>query len=127
MARYLLDTHVFLWAVTNNPRLRSATNDAITSGANDTFVSVASIWEISIKQGIGKMPELPGDPDEMVDETGFDTLDINATHARVAGQLPLLHRDPFDRMLVAQAQIEDLVLITDDPGIEQYGVATLRP
>lgn len=127
MARYLLDTHVFLWAVTRNPRLGPETREVIRSIANDIFISVASIWEISIKQGIGKMPELPGEPDEMVGETGFNMLIINSDHAKTAGRLPLLHRDPFDRMLIAQAQIENLTLITDDQNIALYDVATLRP
>ena len=127
MGRYLLDTHAFIWLVMGDRRLSAEIIELVESFANDTYVSAANIWEISIKQGIGKLPPLSRDAEEVIDETGLTRLDISTRHAQLAGRLPLLHRDPFDRMLVAQAQIEDLVLITDDPGIEQYGVTTLRP
>ena len=73
------------------------------------------------------MPLLSGEPESLAADSLILTLDINVSHAKLAGRLPLLHRDPFDRMLVAQAQIEDLILITDDWRIERYDVATLRP
>ncbi len=127
MGRYLLDTHAFIWLVMGDRRLSAEIIELVESFANDTYVSAANIWEISIKQGIGKLPPLSRDAEEVIDETGLIRLDISTQHAQLAGRLPLLHRDPFDRMLVAQAQIEDLVLITDDPDIPRYEVATLRP
>ena len=127
MARYLLDTHVFLWFVMADRRLGQEVNEIIRDVVNETYLSIASIWEMSIKQGLGKLPSLPREPEVLAAESLILTLDINVSHAKTAGRLPLLHRDPFDRMLVAQAQIEDLVLITNDPRIELYGVATLRP
>ena len=127
MGRYLLDTHAFIWLVMGDRGLSAEIIELVESFANDTYVSAANICEISIKQGIGKLPPLSRDAEEVIDETGLIRLDISTRHAQLAGRLPLLHRDPFDRMLVAQAQIEDLVLITNDPRIELYGVATLRP
>lgn len=127
MGRYLLDTHAFIWLVMGDRGLSAEIIELVESFANDTYVSAANIWEISIKQGIGKLPPLSRDAEEVIDETGLIRLDISTRHAQLAGRLPLLHRDPFDRMLVAQAQIEDLVLITDDPDIPRYEVATLQP
>lgn len=125
--RHLLDTHTFLWFVTGDHRLSQEVNEIIRDLANEAYVSIASIWEISIKQGLGKLPPLPREPDEMMGDTGLIQLDISVDHAKLAGRLPFLHRDPFDRMLVAQAHLENLILITDDWKIEQYDVATLRP
>ena len=127
MADYLPDTHVFLWYATSARTLKDETYRILGDPANRVFISVASIWEMAIKQGLGKLEPLDQEPEQVVDDSRFRLLDINSLHAKTAGRLPLLHRDPFDRMLVAQAQIEDLVLITNDPRIEQYGVATLRP
>ena len=127
MARYLLDTHVFIWFVTQNLRLSREADAIITNPSNDAFVSIASIWEISIKVGLDKMPPLPGEPEELMRATGLLQLDINVDHAKLAGHLPFHHRDPFDRMLIAQAQIDNLTLITDDRRIAGYNVATLRP
>ena len=127
MARYLLDTHTFIWLVTHSLRLRREVDEIIRDPVNDVFVSIASIWEISIKVGLNKMPALPGEPEELMRVTGLIQLDISVDHAKLAGRLPLHHRDPFDRMLVAPAQVENLILITDDWKIEQYGVPILRP
>ena len=127
MVRYLSDTHTLLWYVTADPALTAATRAIIQDPENQVFVSAASIWEISIKQSSGKMSPLPEEPDQLLSNAGLLKLDIKIEHAMLAGQLPLLHRDPFDRMLIAQAQIEDLILITDDGEIEKYDVRTLRP
>ena len=108
-------------------RLSAEIIELVESLTNDIYVSAVNIWEISIKQGIGKLRPLSRDAEEVIDETGLIRLDISTRHAQLAGALPRLHRDPFDRMLVAQAQIENLVLITDDPRIEQYEVDTLPP
>jgi len=121
----LLDTHILIWALENNPRLSENARDAITAGSNMVFVSTASAWEISIKQSIGKLKV----PDNLLEELlahRFSLLDINAEHAQLAGELPLIHKDPFDRMLVAQAKIEKLTLISIDPHIAQYEVKLLK-
>ena len=127
MARYLLDTHAFIWFVMGNRRLSREVNEIIRNAAGQVYLSVASIWEISIKQGVDKMLPLPGEPEVLAAESVILTLDINVSHAKLAGRLPLHHRDPFDRMLVAQSQIEDLILITSDGDIPKYGVTTLQP
>lgn len=127
MARYLLDTHTFLWAVNGDPRLSQSVAALIRHPDNRSYVSVASIWEIVIKVGVGKMPALSRDPDVLLDEAGLLLLDIGLAHARQVASLPSHHRDPFDRMLIAQAQVEGLILITDDWKIERYGTPTLRP
>ena len=127
MSRYLLDTHVFIWLVTHSRRLSPVVRDIIASRGNEGFVSLASIWEISIKAALGRLTPLPDEPEVLISGSELLPLDIKIEHVKLAGRLPLLHRDPFDRMLVAQAQIENLTLITDDWKIEQYDVATLRP
>jgi PIN domain nuclease of toxin-antitoxin system len=127
MGRYLLDTHAFIWLVMGDRRLSAEIIELVESFTNDIYVSAANIWEISIKQGTGKLPPLSRDAEEVIDETGLIRLDISTRHAQLAGRLPLHHRDPFDRMLVAQAQIEDLIIITNDGDIPKYGVTTLRP
>jgi PIN domain nuclease of toxin-antitoxin system len=119
----LLDTHVILWWLTDDPAL-SDDLKARLDDEPDVYVSPASLWEITIKQSIGKLPE----PENLVEEirtSGFRGLPITFDHAIVAGRLPLIHRDPFDRMLVAQAQCEDLILATHDPFIQKYDVAVL--
>ena len=127
MPNYLLDTHVFLWYATASPRLCAATRATLANPENPVLVSVASVWEISIKQGLGKLPPLPQEPEAVIDNAGFRQLNITLAHAKLAGSLPHHHRDPFDRMLIAQAQVENLTLITDDWKIEQYDTPTLRP
>ena len=127
MARYLLDTHVFIWLVTRRSRLSREVDAVIIDPANRVFVSIASIWEISIKVGLDKMQPLPGEPEELMRVTGLIQLDINVDHAKQAGRLPQHHRDPFDRMLIAQAQVDGLILITDDRRIQRYDVPILRP
>lgn len=120
----LLDTHILIWALENNLALSENARKAITAGRNMVFVSSASIWEISIKQSIGKL-RVPGNLLEELLSHRFSLLDINAEHAQLAGELPHIHKDPFDRMLVAQAKIEKLTLISDDPLIAQYDVKLL--
>ncbi len=127
MSDYLPDTHVFLWYATSARTLKEDTYRILRDPTNRVFISVASIWEMAIKQGLGKLQPLDQEPEQVVDDSRFRLLEINAAHAKTAGRLPLLHRDPFDRMLVAQAQIENLILITDDWRIEQYDVPTLSP
>jgi PIN domain nuclease of toxin-antitoxin system len=119
----LLDTHVVIWWLTDDPSL-SPEVKARLDHEPDVYVSAATIWEIAIKQAIGKIKE-PENLPEIVRDSGFRHLPITADHAIVAGQLPLIHRDPFDRMLVAQARCENLTLASRDATVQQYDVAVL--
>ena len=124
MKRILLDTHVLLWWLADNPRLGSEARNLIGAAANSVYVSAATTWEIAIKQGIGKVTA-PDDLDSIVDLEGFEKLPISLYHGQQAGRLPLLHRDPFDRMLVAQAKAEGLTVMTANRHIAIYDVNTL--
>ncbi|WP_233830220.1 type II toxin-antitoxin system VapC family toxin [Paraburkholderia sp. ZP32-5] len=117
--RLLLDTHVFLWAVTDDRKLTKAARKLILDAA-DVFVSSASIWEASIKAGLGK---LHVDVNLLVSEieaSGFTELPVRAVHAAMVRDLPDIHRDPFDRLLVAQALSEPLRLLTSDAHLSKY-------
>ena len=122
--KLLLDTHVLIWWSGGKPVGRTAA-DAIASPDNEVVISVASIWEAEIKAATGKL-QLDADLLTEPAEQGFTSLDISARHAVVAAHLPLHHRDPFDRMLVAQAQLEGLTIVSRDPIFERYAVAVLR-
>lgn len=126
--RLLLDTHVFLWSLSDTPHLTRDIRDVIRDPGNDVYVSVVTLWELSIKAKLGKI-ELPGPAETWLpraaEETGFETVEISAAHAVTAGQLPLHHGDPFDRLLVAQAMIERLTLASRDPFIARYDVRVL--
>lgn len=118
----LLDTCTLLWWMDGDPVSAEAA-EAIANPDNGVWVSAASIWEISIKQSIGKLA-VRGDLDAAVDED-FEHLPISTAHARLAGRLPRHHRDPFDRMLVAQAQAQGLTLVTRDRNIRKYDASFL--
>jgi PIN domain nuclease of toxin-antitoxin system len=121
--RLLLDTHAFLWWVTDDDRLTDRAAEAIADGANDVYLSAASAWEIAIKAGLGRV-RLPDDawaftPDQL-ERNAFQALPVHVAHAVAVIALPDLHRDPFDRMLVAQAISEDLTIVTGDQEIARY-------
>jgi PIN domain nuclease of toxin-antitoxin system len=122
--RLLLDTHVLIWW-SGGQRVTPAAAEAIRSPENEVLVSVASIWEAEIKAATGKL-QLEADLEAEPAEHGFKSLEINARHAVAAARLPRHHSDPFDRMLVAQAQLEGLTLVTRDPVFDRYSVAVLR-
>jgi PIN domain nuclease of toxin-antitoxin system len=122
--RLLLDTHAFLWWLQDDPRLGPAGRGAIEKPENLVFVSAASAWEIALKRALGKL-EAPGDIGEWIDGNSFTRLPIEVDHAVAAAGLPDHHRDPFDRLLVAQAQLEGLTLVADDERIARYDVALL--
>ena len=124
MSRLLLDTHVVLWWLTDEARLREEARQAIAAGRNEVLVGAVTGWEIAIKRALGKL-RAPEDMEAVVEDAGFAPLPLLFRHAERAGSLPMHHRDPFDRMLVAQAQIEGLVLVTRDERLSRYEVETL--
>ncbi len=122
--RILLDTHIALWWSNDPAELAPEARAAIADGSNDVFLSAASVWEAAIKTAAGRL-STPTPIDEAAASAGIRELPISWTHARRASALPPLHRDPFDRMLVAQALEDGLVLVTRDPLVQQYPVSTL--
>ena len=116
----LLDSHALLWFLEGESRRIRATLRRRIEGAQ-VLVSVASLWEIAIKVGIGKL-EAPDDLPERVEKLGFELLPVSAEHAWRVRRLPLHHRDPFDRLLIAQAQSERLAIVSADSAFEAYGV-----
>ncbi len=122
----LLDTHVFLWAVDNNPNLSPVAREAIVDGHNIVYVSAATAWEISIKRAIGKLKVPESDYLEELRLHRFMPLSITTEHALALENLPPHHKDPFDRMLIAQAQEENLALVTRDPRLKAYDVRIIE-
>jgi len=120
--RLLLDTHVLIWAVTWPDRLPPRLRDAILSARTTVLVSAASAWEIAIKRALGRLTFPLERFDAVLEEAGFAPLPISAAHAIEAGGLPRHHADPFDRMLVAQARSDDLMLASEDPLVAAYDV-----
>ena len=122
----LLDTHVFLWAVDDNPNLSADAKEAIIDGNNIVYVSAATAWEISIKRAIGKLRIPESDYLEELRLHRFTPLSITTEHALAVEKLPPIHKDPFDRMLIAQAQLEKLTLVTRDQRITKYDVRIIE-
>lgn len=123
--RLLLDTHAFLWWVTDDDRLSERAGELIADGANDVYVSAASAWEIAIKVGLGRI-RLPDEartfaPDQL-ERNAFQALSVHVAHAVAVIALPDVHRDPFDRMLVAQAMTEGLTIVSQDQELARYPV-----
>jgi len=124
--RLLLDTHVLLWYLAEDaPRLVPQARLAIDSAENIVLVSAVSVWEIAIKRTLGKL-DAPPNLREAMEASRFEALPITFEHAEAAGALPRHHDDPFDRMLVAQAQVEGLTLVTHDEKLACYEVALMR-
>jgi PIN domain nuclease of toxin-antitoxin system len=123
--KLLLDTHTFLWWITDDPQLSTIAREFMADGHNTLYWSAASSWEVSIKYALGRMP-LPEAPEQFlpaeIEKNRIESLPIIDVHAFLAGQLPHHHRDPFDRMLVAQAQVESLALISNDQQLNHYDV-----
>ncbi|MEW6052854.1 MAG: type II toxin-antitoxin system VapC family toxin [Nitrospirota bacterium] len=124
----LLDTHIFLWWITDDSRLIANVRDIIADGTNDLFLSVASCWEIAIKAQLGSI-DLPDKPDKFIAEqlslNAIMSLPILANHALNVFNIPSLHRDPFDRLIISQAITEKLPIVTSDPVFRQYGIETV--
>jgi PIN domain nuclease of toxin-antitoxin system len=128
VTRVLLDTHAFLWWDLDDERLSPHANEVMRNGRNQVFVSAGSIWEVAIKASKGRL-ELPTDVRSYVVDRlrryRWTPLPIDASHAVQAATLPPIHGDPFDRVLVAQAQLESIPIVTIDPAITRYDVETI--
>lgn len=126
--RLLLDTHAFLWWCADDPRLSLSVIDAVSSEENEVYLSVVSGWEIAIKNRLGRLPlpEKPGSfVPRMIERHSLAVLPVNLRHSLLDAELPGLHSDPFDRLLVAQAVLEDMKLVTDDRVVTSYPIRTL--
>ena len=121
----LLDTHVLLCCPDDNPSLSEKAKKTIADGKNLVLISAAVIWEIRIKQELGKL-EIPSDFRQVLDRQPFEMLAITAEHAHAVGGLPAIHRDPFDRILIAQAKVERLTFVTGDTIIKQYKIPIIK-
>lgn len=122
--KLLLDTHVLVWWMFDAPELPAKARAAIADPENVIFVSAASIWELQIKSALGKI-NLPANFDEILTTEAFENLAVTWAHAHAIRALPPHHKDPFDRMLIAQARCEKLVLLTHDKIVKQYDVEYL--
>ena len=128
MTRLLLDTQAFLWWLAGDERLSTDARKAISEELDPIFVSAASVWEITTKHRLGKLPAasaIVGDLAEVIESQGFVGLPIAIRHGEMAGALPGPHRDPFDRMLIAQALLDDLVLVSNEQAFGAYGARLL--
>jgi PIN domain nuclease of toxin-antitoxin system len=121
----LLDTHVLLWSLSSPDRLGAPARRALENPSNVVFFSPVSAWEMEIKQGLGKL-SIPGDLPERLAALRFTELPLRLGHVRALRALPPLHRDPFDRILVAQARADQLTLVSHDERVLAYPVQTLR-
>ena len=128
MVNVLLDTHAFLWWLAGDPTLSQAARTAIEDRQNAIYVSAASSWEIATKHRIGKLPDVAAilaDFDAAITDQGFSSLAITVRHGQAAGALPGPHKDPFDRMLIAQAMLDDMLLVSNERPFDLYGVRRL--
>lgn len=124
--RHLLDTHILLWWLDPSPRLPRMAHDMIADPESQVWVSVATIWEIAIKVASGRLRFPVHGIVGTIDRAGFSVLGINAAHAIAAGALPMHHGDPFDRLLIAQAQLEQVSLLTVDERMSRYGIMPIK-
>ncbi len=122
--KVLLDTHILLWWLSGDEALPAHAAQIIADSGTVVLVSAASVWEIAIKKAVGRL-DAPDDLLDALDANAFEALAITAAHAVAAGELPAHHADPFDRMLIAQARMEGLTLITADDTFAQYDVNLL--
>jgi PIN domain nuclease of toxin-antitoxin system len=123
----LLDTHTLIWFLNGDEKLPGNVREAIENPDNSKIVSIASIWEISIKISLDKFRFPKGFKNflEMVDENGFEILPISLEHAMIVSNLEFIHRDPFDRLLIAQCKNDNLILATKDENIRKYNIQTI--
>ncbi|MEI9959749.1 MAG: type II toxin-antitoxin system VapC family toxin [Limisphaerales bacterium] len=123
--KFIADTHAFIWFVTDSPQLSSPAKKLFESSDSERFLSIASIWEIAIKASLGKLSfdkPLEQFLPEQIALNYIHLLDISMTHALSVAKLPLNHRDPFDRMIVAQSLLENLPVLSNDPALDAYGI-----
>lgn len=121
----LLDTHVLLWWLDDHPSLSERARATISEGGNLIFVSAVVIWEIRIKQALGKL-KIPSNFRQVLDRQSFETLSITVEHAHAVADIPAIHRDPFDRMLLAQASIEGFTIVSRNSVFEQYNIPLIK-
>jgi PIN domain nuclease of toxin-antitoxin system len=125
--KYLLDTHIFIWWITDNPKLSPNIRSVVSDDGNELYLSTASIWEMMIKSKLQKL-QLTDDPKTFIKEqvkiNSINILDVKMEHSLETYELPDIHKDPFDRILIAQAKIEKLTIITTDSYIVEYDVNT---
>ncbi len=128
MKRFLLDTHIFLWWISDNPKLYEAAGKTIADPKNELYLSAASTWEMVNKSKLGRL-SLTETPEAFIRKqlyfNNIKSLDITVEHTLAVSALPLIHKDPFDRLLIAQATLEGLVIITDDEWIRKYNITVL--
>jgi len=125
MKRILLDTHALIWWFDGDKKLGSNAIEHISNPENDIYISAATVWEMSIKQQMGKLVA-PDDIESKIEQAGFSALPISLFHGQQAGRLALHHKDPFDRMLIAQAQAEGLEILTKDEHFPAYGIRLIN-
>lgn len=127
--KFLLDTHTFLWFVNDNPQLSDRLKDLIEDENNVSYLSVASLWEISIKYNLGKL-QLNPNYEEFIEEevvkSNINLLEIKLEHLKINATLPFHHRDPFDRIIISQSIVENLPIITVDSAFEEYPVTIIK-
>jgi PIN domain nuclease of toxin-antitoxin system len=123
--KLLLDSHAFLWWLAEDPKLGAGARQAVADPSSIVHVSAATVWELSIKAALGKLDLDGADLVEEIQENDFIELPMTARHSLAAATLPRHHDDPFDRMLIAQARIEGLTIVTRDPAFRAYGVGLL--
>ena len=121
--KLLLDSHAFLWWLAEDPKLGAGARQAVADPSSTIHVSAATVWELSIKAALGKLDLDGADLVEEIEENGFVELPMTARHALAAATLPRHHDDPFDRMLIAQARVEGLTIVTRDSVFRDYGIA----
>ncbi|HSG49073.1 MAG TPA: type II toxin-antitoxin system VapC family toxin [Longimicrobiales bacterium] len=123
--KLLLDSHAYLWWLADHPSLSDAARAAVADPGNVVYVSAATIWEIEIKRSLGRLDAGTADLVAEIEANRFAELPVGAAHAAAAARLPAHHGDPFDRMLIAQSQVDGLVCVTRDPAFDAYGVPVL--
>jgi PIN domain nuclease of toxin-antitoxin system len=123
--KYLLDTHIMIWWLIEPKKIAPKARHIMEDKKQEVFISSVSFWEIAIKQSLGRLT-IPADPIEILTKEGFQLLALTAHEALSVVDLPMIHGDPFDRMLVMQSKLNDLVLITSDKKIMEYPVPILK-
>jgi PIN domain nuclease of toxin-antitoxin system len=125
MPKFLIDTHILIWWLEGSSQLSSEVREIMRNGSNAIHLSSGAIWEMSIKQALGRL-DVPHDLEQVLRQESIEVLPINASHALAVATLPSHHRDPFDRIQIAQAQLEDMTLISHDGEFGHYDVKLIK-